>query len=89
MDTEQKNILDGVIDLHVHTAPDVIRRTCNDLELTDAAVRAGARAIVIKGHHCGTVARVAVQRIQPDGSRRQFVLYVRRAGFEPGGRRAQ
>lgn len=60
MDTEQKNILDGVIDLHVHTAPDVIRRTCNDLELTDAAVRAGARAIVIKGHHCGTVARASL-----------------------------
>ena len=60
MDTEQKNILDGVIDLHVHTAPDVIRRTCNDLELTDAAVRAGARAIVIKGHHCGTVSRAAL-----------------------------
>lgn len=57
MDTEQKNILDGVIDLHVHTAPDVIHRTYNDLELTDAAVRAGARAIAIKGHHCGTVAR--------------------------------
>ena len=60
MDTDQKNILDGVIDLHVHTAPDVIRRTCNDLELTDAAVRAGARAIVIKGHHCGTMARAAL-----------------------------
>ena len=57
---EQKNILDGVIDLHVHTAPDVIHRTYNDLELTDAAVRAGARAIVIKGHHCGTVSRAAL-----------------------------
>ena len=60
MDTEQKNILDGVIDLHVHTAPDVIHRTYNDLELTDAAVRAGARAIAIKGHHCGTVARASL-----------------------------
>ena len=35
-------------------------RTYNDLELTDAAVRAGARAIVIKGHHCGTVSRAAL-----------------------------
>ena len=52
--------LDGVIDMHVHTAPDLIRRTYNDLELTDAAVRAGARAIVIKGHHCPTVARAAL-----------------------------
>ena len=60
MDTEQKNILDGVIDLHVHTAPDVIHRTYNDLELMDAAVRVGARAIVIKGHHCGTVARASL-----------------------------
>ena len=60
MDTAQENILADVIDLHVHTAPDVIRRTYNDLELTDAAVRAGARAIVIKGHHCGTVARAAL-----------------------------
>ena len=52
--------LNGVIDMHVHTAPDVCRRTYNDLELTAAAVRAGARAIVIKGHHCSTVARAAL-----------------------------
>lgn len=64
MDTEQKNILDGVIDLHVHTAPDVIHRTYNDLELTDAAVRAGARAIVIKGASLRhRLTRGAVQRI--------------------------
>ena len=52
--------LNGVIDMHVHTAPDVCLRTYNDLELTAAAVRAGARAIVIKGHHCSTVARAAL-----------------------------
>lgn len=52
--------LNGVIDMHVHTAPDVCQRTCNDLELTTAAVHAGARAIVIKGHHCATVARAAL-----------------------------
>lgn len=52
--------LNGVIDMHVHTAPDVCQRTCNDLELTAAAVHAGARAIVIKGHHCATVARAAL-----------------------------
>ena len=52
--------LDGIIDMHVHTAPDVCRRTYNDLELAAAAVRAGARAIVIKGHHCSTVARAAL-----------------------------
>mgnify|MGYP000658303490 CR=1 FL=1 len=56
---EEKISLNGVIDMHVHTAPDVCGRTYNDLELTAAAVRAGARAIVIKGHHCSTVARAA------------------------------
>ena len=62
METEpDKQIsLDGVIDMHVHTSPDLIRRACNDLELTAAAVRAGARAIVIKGHHCPTAARAAL-----------------------------
>ena len=52
--------LTGVIDMHVHTAPDVCQRTYNDLELTAAAVHAGARAIVIKGHLCSTVARATL-----------------------------
>ena len=52
--------LNGVIDMHVHTAPDICQRTYNDLELTAAAVHAGARAIVIKGHHCSTAARAAL-----------------------------
>ena len=33
--------LNGVIDMHVHTAPDICQRTYNDLELTAAAVHAG------------------------------------------------
>ena len=57
---EEKISLNGIIDMHVHTAPDVCQRTYNDLELTAAAIRAGARAIVIKGHHCATVARAAL-----------------------------
>lgn len=32
--------LNGVIDMHVHTAPDICQRTYNDLELTAAAVHA-------------------------------------------------
>ena len=38
----------GVIDMHVHTNPDLRLRAYDDLELTDAAVKVGARAIVIK-----------------------------------------
>lgn len=40
----------GVIDMHVHTNPDLRLRTYDDFELCDAAVRVGARAIVIKTH---------------------------------------
>lgn len=57
---EQKITLNGVIDMHVHTAPDICRRIYNDLELTEAAVNSKARAIVIKGHHCSTVARATL-----------------------------
>ena len=40
----------GVIDMHVHTNPDLRIRAYDDFELCDAAVRVGARAIVIKTH---------------------------------------
>ena len=57
---KQKISLDGIIDMHVHTTPDICQRTYNDLELTAAAIQTGARAIVIKGHHCSTVACAAL-----------------------------
>ena len=69
--------LNGIIDMHVHTAPDVCQRTYNDLELTAAAVRARSRAIVIKGHHCSTVARASLcntyNRMTFDSN--SFVMY--------------
>ena len=42
--------LKGVCDMHVHSNPDLRLRAYNDFELADAAVRVGARAIVIKSH---------------------------------------
>ena len=45
-----KASLKGVIDMHVHTNPDLRLRAYDDFELCDAAVRVGARAIVIKTH---------------------------------------
>lgn len=51
---EEKVTLEGVIDMHVHTNPDLRVRAYNDFELCDAAVRVGARAIVIKSWgYCG------------------------------------
>lgn len=49
--------LNGIIDMHVHTAPDIRKRPYDDFELTEAAVRVGARAIVIKCHHGATMTR--------------------------------
>lgn len=45
-----KASMKGVIDMHVHTNPDLRLRAYDDFELCDAAVRVGARAIVIKTH---------------------------------------
>lgn len=52
--------LQGIIDMHVHTAPDVQIRKCTDLALVDAAVRAGAKAIVLKSHLGSTVERASL-----------------------------
>lgn len=49
--------LQGVIDMHVHTNPDLRFRAYDDFQLCDAAVRAGARAIVIKSHQGYTMNR--------------------------------
>ena len=48
----------GVCDMHVHTNPDLRLRAYDDFELADAAIRVGARAIVIKTHLGFTVNRV-------------------------------
>lgn len=52
--------LEGVIDLHIHTAPDIRERKMNDLEIMEAAVARKVRAVVIKSHHFPTMARAAL-----------------------------
>lgn len=49
--------LEGAVDLHVHSAPDVDRRRFNDLELAQAAREAGMGAVLIKSHQNSTVER--------------------------------
>lgn len=58
MEAAMKKIsLKGVIDMHVHSNPDIRHRAYDDLELTEAAIRVGARAIVIKTHQGTTTDR--------------------------------
>lgn len=60
MDTNRTK---GVIDLHIHSGPDVKMRKMNDLELMEAAVRLGVRAVVIKSHHVPTVDRATLTNL--------------------------
>ncbi len=49
--------LKGVIDMHVHSNPDIRHRAYDDFELMEAGIRAGARGIVIKTHQGTTMDR--------------------------------
>ncbi len=52
----------GIIDTHVHTAPDVLPRLLDDHEAAQDADRAGYRAMVLKSHHTVTAARATMQQ---------------------------
>lgn len=52
--------LEGSIDTHVHSAPDVRERKLTDYQLLKAGVSCKTRGVVIKSHHLPTVARAAV-----------------------------
>jgi predicted metal-dependent TIM-barrel fold hydrolase len=49
--------LKNIVELHVHSSPDIRARAYTDIELLDAGVRVGAKAIVIKSHHGTTMDR--------------------------------
>ena len=52
--------LTGIIDLHIHSAPDIRQRKLDDLQLMEAAVERGVRAIVIKSHMVPTADRATL-----------------------------
>jgi hypothetical protein len=43
--------LDGVVDIHVHTAPDSVARSIDAIDLATLAQSRGERAIVLKNHY--------------------------------------
>jgi hypothetical protein len=47
----QTKPLDGVIDIHVHTAPDSVPRSIDAIDLAKLAESRGMRAIVLKNHY--------------------------------------
>src|ERR1035437_9481055 len=43
--------LEGVVDIHVHTAPDSVARSIDAIDLAKLAESRGMRAIVLKNHY--------------------------------------
>ncbi|TFV64756.1 hypothetical protein E4P41_00515 [Geodermatophilus sp. DF01-2] len=50
----------GLVDTHVHTAPDVVPRSVTDSQLARAVDEAGYRAVVLKSHHTVTATRATM-----------------------------
>jgi hypothetical protein len=50
-------LLEGSIDLHIHSAPDIYIRILNDIEMARQAQEMGMRAIVVKNHFEPTAGR--------------------------------
>jgi hypothetical protein len=62
----QSKPLDGVIDIHVHTAPDSVARSIDAVDLARLAEIRGMRAIVLKNHYAPTASDAyLVQKIVP------------------------
>jgi hypothetical protein len=57
--------LEGVIDFHAHSAPDVTQRSLNSFEVIRQAKAAGMRAVVLKNHYVSTaaLAQLAMQEV--------------------------
>lgn len=50
-----KELLNGIIDLHIHAGPSVAKRSVDAIEMMQEAVDAGYRAAVIKDHYFPTM----------------------------------
>jgi hypothetical protein len=65
-ETRVLGLLEGAIDLHIHSAPDVYPRILNDIQLARHAKEMGMRAIVVKNHFSDTSARAQLASEEAD-----------------------
>jgi hypothetical protein len=63
----QQNPLDGVIDIHAHTAPDSVPRSIDAIDLARMAKARGMRALVLKNHFEPTASLAYVVRKEVPG----------------------
>jgi hypothetical protein len=52
-----RKLLEGFLDLHLHLAPDTVKRACDDIEFARDALRIGYRGFVLKDHFAPTAGR--------------------------------
>ena len=50
LEKQAGKMLQGTIDFHIHTGPDIYPRLLNDIEVARQAKRAGMKAVLIKSH---------------------------------------
>ncbi|HUX40392.1 MAG TPA: DUF6282 family protein [Rectinemataceae bacterium] len=55
-------LLKASYDLHIHSAPDLLPRKLDDLEMADRAIAAGMKGFAVKSHYFCTAERAAVAR---------------------------
>jgi hypothetical protein len=60
IDPKGERLLEGAVDLHIHSAPSHMKRKLNDLEVAQEARAAGMRAILIKDHLTQTADRAQI-----------------------------
>jgi hypothetical protein len=69
LQTMKRISLEGVVDLHVHAAPDLRPRLMDDVQLAREAATAGMRAVLLKSHYTLTADRAALAEMQASGVR--------------------
>lgn len=67
MSGDSERLLKDAYDLHVHTAPDVMGRSVDDIDLAKLFKKRGMGGFVIKSHHSTSYGRAALVRKEVDG----------------------
>lgn len=62
-----RELVRGAYDVHIHVAPDVMRRRIDDLSLASKFAEAGLSGFVLKSHYLPTAERAAVVRAAVPG----------------------
>ena len=75
---EARRLLEGAIDTHVHSAPDVIERKLDDLQVARQARERGMAAVVLKNHFLPTPLRARLA-----GYRSQTISLANRRPMDP------